>query len=382
VSTQEENKATFRRYIEEVWNQGRLELADEIFDRYLAHQADGLTLQRGPEDVRRFVGEIRSAFPDFHISINEQLAEGDKVVVHATIRGTHQREFRGMAPTDKEIEERGFSVFRFSSEGKVVESWDSYYSQLALMRQSIEQELRLARSIQQASLPQEVPELEGWQISPFYQPAREVGGDFYDFHLLPDGKLGLVVGDATGKGVPAALVMATTCGMLQAVARALGSSSPGEVLAQVNETLLARIPTNMFVTCFYGVLDPHSGTLSYANAGHDPPHVRRSDDYAEELRARGMPLGLMPGMGYEEKEITLQAGENALFYSDGLVEAHNPEGEMFGFPRLRELVSKHGAEEESLEEALLEELYSFVGEGWEQEDDITLVTLRHAAARY
>jgi steroid delta-isomerase-like uncharacterized protein len=382
VSTEEENKATFRRYIEEVWNQGRLELADEIFDRYLAHQADGLTLQRGPEDVRRFVGEIRSAFPDFHISINEQLAEGDKVVVHATIRGTHQREFRGMAPTDKEIEERGFSVFRFSSEGKVVESWDSYYSQLALMRQSIEQELRLARSIQQASLPQEVPELEGWQISPFYQPAREVGGDFYDFHLLPDGKLGLVVGDATGKGVPAALVMATTCGMLQAVARALGSSSPGEVLAQVNETLLARIPTNMFVTCFYGVLDPHSGTLSYANAGHDPPHVRRSDDYAEELRARGMPLGLMPGMGYEEKEITLQAGENALFYSDGLVEAHNPEGEMFGFPRLRELVSKHGAEEESLEEALLEELYSFVGEGWEQEDDITLVTLRHAAARY
>jgi serine phosphatase RsbU (regulator of sigma subunit) len=89
----------------------------------------------------------------------------------------------------------------------------------------------VARSIQQASLPEEVPQLEGWRISPFYQPAREVGGDFYGFHLLPEGKLGLLVGDATGKGVPAALVMSTTCGMLQSAARVLGSTSPGEVLA-------------------------------------------------------------------------------------------------------------------------------------------------------
>jgi serine phosphatase RsbU (regulator of sigma subunit) len=378
VSTQEENKATFRRYIEEVWNEGRLELADEIFDRYISHQADGLTLQRGPEDLKRFVGELRSAFPDFHISINEQLAEGDKVVVHATIRGTHQREFRGMAPTGKQIEERGFSVFRFSSEGKVVESWDSYYSQLALMRQSIEQELRLARSIQQASLPQEVPELEGWQISPFYQPAREVGGDFYDFHLLSDGRLGVVVGDATGEGVPAALVMSTTCGMLQLAAGALDSSSPGEVLSRVNETLFARIPSNMFVTCFYAILEPESGSLSYANAGHDLPYLRHGD-HAEELRARGLPLGLMPGMSYEEGEASLRQEDKVLFYSDGLVEAHDPEGDMFGFPRLRALVAEHAEEEErSLGDFLMEELYSFVGDGWEQEDDITLLTLRRS----
>jgi len=225
-----------------------------------------------------------------------------------------------------------------------------------------------------------VPELEGWRIDPFYRPAREVGGDFYDFHLLPEGKLGLVVGDATGKGVPAALVMSTTCGMLQSTARALGSPSPGEVLAQVNETLIARIPQNMFVTCFYAVLDPESGNLRYANAGHDPPHVRRSDDNAEELRARGMPLGLMPKMEYEEKEITLQANEAALFYSDGLVEAHDPKGEMFGFPRLRALISEHG-KERALGDFLLEELYSFVGEGWEQEDDITLLTLERSPIR-
>jgi steroid delta-isomerase-like uncharacterized protein len=175
VSTEEENKAIFRRYIEEVWNRGNLELVNEIVDRYLAHQPDGPTLERGPEDVKRFVGEFRSAFPDFRIGIDDQIAEGDKVMVHATIRGTHEREFRGMVPTGKEIVERGFSVFRFSPEGKVVESWDSYYSQLGLMRQSIEQELRLARSIQQAFLPEEVPILEGWRISPLYRPAREVG---------------------------------------------------------------------------------------------------------------------------------------------------------------------------------------------------------------
>jgi serine phosphatase RsbU (regulator of sigma subunit) len=201
-----------------------------------------------------------------------------------------------------------------------------------------------------------------------------VGGDFYDFHLLSEGRLGLVVGDATGKGVPAALVMSTTCGMLQAVSQTLDSSSPGEVLSRVNETLLSRIPPNMFVTCFYAILDPKSGTLRYANAGHDLPYLHRNGA-AEELKARGMPLGLMPGMGYEEKEIVLEAGEVLLLYSDGLVEAHDPQREMFGFPRLKALVAKHG-EVGALGDLLMEELYSFVGEDWEQEDDITLLTLK------
>jgi serine phosphatase RsbU (regulator of sigma subunit) len=245
-------------------------------------------------------------------------------------------------------------------------------------RELVEQELELARTIQQASLSKEVPTLEGWQIAPFYQPAREVGGDFYDFFKLDDDRVGVVVGDATGKGVPAALVVSATSSMLRAVARVLGSSSPGGVLSQVNETLSARIPPNMFVTCFYAILDPKSGRLSYANAGHDLPYLRRSDGDVEELRARGMPLGLMPGMGYEEGEISLAEGNCVLFYSDGLVEAHNPKGEMFGFPRLRELVAEYG-EERSLGDFLLEELYSFVGEGWEQEDDITLLTLRRSA---
>jgi serine phosphatase RsbU (regulator of sigma subunit) len=281
-----------------------------------------------------------------------------------------------LAPTGEEMEIKGMAVFRFSSEGRVVESWDSY-DQLSLMRQSIEQELRVARSIQQALLPKGLPQRDGWQITPYYQPAREVGGDFYDFFELEDGRLGVVEGDATGKGMPAALVASATCSMLRAVAQALGSSSPGEVLSRVNETLLARIPPNMFVTCFYAVLDPSSGRLVYANAGHDPPYVRRGGE-AEDLRARGMPLGLMPGMGYEEKETIMEAGEAALFYSDGLVEAHDPKGEMFGFPRLQALVAEH-AEGKPLVDFLMDELRSFTGDGWEQEDDITLVTLQRSA---
>jgi steroid delta-isomerase-like uncharacterized protein len=378
VST-EGNRAIFRRYIEEVWNQTNLELVDEIFDRYISHQPDGSTLRRGPEDVKRFVGEFRTAFPDLRLSIEDQIAEGDKVVTRVTVRGTHHGKFRGMAPTGKEIELKGVTIFRFSPEGKVVESWDSY-DQLSLMRQGIEQELRVARSIQRASLPKEVPELVGWQINPYYQPAREVGGDFYDFHLLSEDRLGLVVGDATGKGVPAALVMATACGMLQLAAQALDSSSPSEVLARVNEALLARIPANMFVTCFYAILEPKSSSLTYANAGHDLPYLHRRGGDAEELRARGMPLGLMPGMGYEQKEMMLEQGESVLFYSDGLVEAHDSKGEMFGFPRLRTLIAEHD-EEGSLGNFLLEELYSFVGEGWEQEDDITLLTLERSPTR-
>src|SRR5919205_1985647 len=171
-------------------------------------------------------------------------------------------------------------------------------------RERAEQELQVARRIQQASLPDEVPELEGWQISPYFRPAREVGGDFYEFFELSDGQLGFAVGDATGKGVPAALVMTATCAFLGGVATASGSSSPGEVLAQVNEAVLARIPPNMFVTCFFGVLEPESGHFSYANAGHNLPCCCH-EHAATDLRATGMPLGLMPGMSYEENETIL-----------------------------------------------------------------------------
>jgi serine phosphatase RsbU (regulator of sigma subunit)/CHASE1-domain containing sensor protein/anti-sigma regulatory factor (Ser/Thr protein kinase) len=246
---------------------------------------------------------------------------------------------------------------------------------------SVEQELRLARSIQHALLPKDLPELEGWEIAYHYQPAREVGGDFYDFLRLDDGRVGLVIGDVSGKGMAAALVMANTQSVLRAVSRRRGIT-PGQVLAEANELMYSYMPPNTFVTCFYGILDPERGHLRYANAGHDLPYLRRrSDGDAEELRARGMPLGLMPGMLYEEEEAVFAMGDDLLFYSDGLVEAHDSRGEMFGFPRLQGLVKAHRSGDSSLISSLLSELTRFTGKNWNQEDDITLVNLERSKVR-
>ena len=385
TSEEEKNKALVRRFWESV-ARGDLDTIDELLaPDFVDHSL--ITGQKpGREGYKQQVAEQHAALSDIRPVIEDQVAQGDKVVTRLTWRSVHDRgEYFGLMPRDKEVVVTAMSMHRIEG-GKIAEEWSedngaaevaqAHLEQEIRERERVEQDLRVARSIQQASLPKKVPELAGWQITPHYQPAREVGGDFYDFHLLPEGRLGLVVGDATGKGVPAALMMSTTCGMLRLAAQ--GSSSPGQMLRGVNEVLFPNIPSSMFVTCFYAILDPKSGHLIYANAGHDLPYLHRNGD-AEELRARGMPLGLMPEMSYEEKETIVHSGEAALLYSDGLVEAHDPEGDMFGVPRLRALVAEHG-EKRSLGDLLLQELYSFAGERWEQEDDITLLTLRRSAA--
>jgi predicted ester cyclase len=382
----EQNMALARRFMEAKVT-GNLKAMDELMaPDYVNHTELVPGQQPGPEGEKRAIAQFSAAFSKSSVHFEDQVAAGDKVVSRCIMHRTHDRgKFMGVAPTGREMTLLVIVIHRISG-GKVAEEWgvgtirSTLRGQLLVTerieRERIEQDLRVARSIQQASLPKELPTLEGWQISPFYQPAREVGGDFYDFFELRDGHLGIVVGDATGKGVPAALVMASARSMLRAVAQA--SDSPGDALRRVNDPLATDIPPNMFVTCFYAILEPKSGSLTYANAGHDLPYLHRNGA-AEELRARGMPLGLMPGRGYEEKQTILDAGEAALLYSDGLVEAHDPKGEMFSFPRLRALVAEHAEEKRSLGDFLLEELYSFVGEGWEQEDDITLLTLRRSA---
>jgi serine phosphatase RsbU (regulator of sigma subunit)/predicted ester cyclase len=387
VSEEERNKALVRRFLE-AHAKGDLDnLEAMLAPDFVNHNL--IPGQRpGREGYLRALTEFHAAYSHTRYVIEKQLAEGDEVVTTFAVSSTHDRgEWMGLVPTGKEFKALHILIHRIVGD-KISEEWSpgSNLAELAqqrleqerIERERIEQELRVARSIQQASLPEKVPDLEGWQISPFYQPAREVGGDFYDFFELEDGRLGLVVGDATGKGVPAALVMASARSMLRAVAQGT-EHSPGGVLGRVNDALATDIPPNMFITCFYAILDPKSGSLTYANAGHDLPYLCRNGE-AEELMARGMPLGLMPGMSYEEKETLLQAGEAALLYSDGLVEAHGPQGDMFGFPRLRARVAEHGGER-SLGDFLLEELYSFVGESWEQEDDITLLTLRRSSPR-
>jgi serine phosphatase RsbU (regulator of sigma subunit)/ketosteroid isomerase-like protein len=384
VSSAEENKALVRRFLE-AQSKGDLETLDEVLAPDFVNHS--LLPGQAPnrEGYMRTIAEDHAGLSDIRTTIEYQATDGDDVVItRHTPHGIHDRgTLLGMEPTGKEWTLTHIDIHRISG-GKIVEEWSAsgagpfleMLAQEIRERERIEQELRVARRIQQASLPKEVPTLEDWEITPHYQPAREVGGDFYDFLALPNRHLGLVVGDATGKGVPAALVMAAARSMLRALAQS--SDSPGEVLVRVNDVLCPDIPSGMFVTCFYGILDPESGRLSYANAGHNLPCSRRHDGQADELRARGMPLGIMPRMDYEEKETTLETGVSTLFYSDGLVEAHDSRGEMFGFPRLRALVAERG-EEQALGDFLLEELYSFVGEGWEQEDDITLLTLRRTA---
>jgi predicted ester cyclase len=419
------NKALTRWWWEEVWVKGNVDATDEFMAANYIDHPNLPGLPPGPEGMKQALTYYHSASPELEATIDDIFAAGDRVALRWSARATHLGEWLDVPPTGHHFTMSGITIYRIA-EGKAVEGWNSievnpteeeqrwftegggwpgrsgeipaterdrsppFWEVLtrnlswrsrveeAQERERIEQELKVARQIQQALLPEATPELDGWELTTYYEPAREVGGDFYDFLEFEDGRVGLVVGDATGKGMPAALVMATTRGMLRAVVQSV--ESPGEVLARVNEALVAEIPPNMFVTCLYVILETKSGSLRYANAGHDPPYLRHhGGGDAEELRARGLPLGLMSNMPYEEKEAVLGVGDNALFYSDGLVEAHNPQREMFGFARLRGLVAEH-TEERSLVDFLMEELYSFVGEGWEQEDDITLLTLKRSAS--
>jgi steroid delta-isomerase-like uncharacterized protein len=419
---EEKDKALVRSFFEEVWNKGNVAAVDEFMAADYVDHSIPSGLPPGREGLKQANTTYHTAFPDLKATLEDILAEGDKVMFRWSVSGTHLGDWLGIPPTGNHVTATGITVLRIAG-GKVVEGWTStdlspteeemrwlsegggwtrssdipaterdtapqlwdvltrnltwrFRVAEAQERERIEQELQVARRIQQELLPEATPELDGWRIAAYYGPAREVGGDFYDFLELEDARLGLVVGDATGHGMPAALMMAAARSMLRAVVQSLGS--PGKVLARVNEALVAEIPPSTFVTCFYGILDPENGHLRYANAGHNLP-CRRHNGQADELRARGMPLGLMPGTGYEEKEAVLESGDSVLLYSDGLVEAHNPRREMFGFPRLRRLIAEHAAEEGSLVDFLMDELRSFTGEGWEQEDDITLLTLRRSA---
>ena len=423
----QKNEALVRWFFEEAWGKDNLAAVDEyIAADYVEHTLPPGS-QQGRDALKQFVSMYHEAFPDVKVTMYDIFGRGDRVAYRWSASGTHLGEWMGVPPTGLHLTTTGITIHRIVG-GKCVEGWvsvdisrseeeqrwlseggrteEAYLEGIASLppggiiahhssvnedfirnltwrfraaqvqeRERIEQELQVARQIQQELLPESVPELDGWQIATYYGPAREVGGDFYDFVDLSGGRLGLIVGDATGHGMPAALVMATTRGMLRAVVQSL--ESPGEVLARVNEALAADIPPSTFVTCFYGILDPKSGRFIYANAGHNLP-CRRHNDQADELSARGMPLGLMIGTGYEGKQAVLESGDSILFYSDGLVEAHDPQREMFGFPRLRRLVAEHDAEERSLVDILMDELRSFAGDSWEQEDDITLVTLRRS----
>lgn len=242
-------------------------------------------------------------------------------------------------------------------------------------KERVEHELALAQRIQQGILPKEIPAPSGWRITAHWQPAHAVGGDFYDFIAFPNGNIGMLIGDATGKGIPAALVMATTCSIMRAIRAGMDEVqglTPGEVLARANELLCQQMPAGMFVTCLLALINPENGLLRYANAGHCLPcHITANGAF--ELRATGMPLGLLPGMVYEEKQVCIEPGDRVVLFSDGLLEAHSPLGQILGTTRVMQILTSPLPEEDLISH-ILTSLTEFTGKDWEQEDDLTLVS--------
>ncbi len=241
-------------------------------------------------------------------------------------------------------------------------------------KERLESELALARKIQESNLIKELPQPSGWQIAARWQPARSVSGDFYDLILQPEHKLVVIMADASGKGMPAALVAATTRSILHTLAARV--DSPGEVLASANELLFAETPPGVFVTCFYGILNLETGLFRYANAGQSWP-FKLVFQGSQEIRAKGMPLGMLPGSNYEEAELQLNCGEKIFLFSDGLLEAHDAQGEMFGTQRiLASLLAPQISEQSGdvVVDHLINALAVF-NRGGEPEDDITCMII-------
>jgi serine phosphatase RsbU (regulator of sigma subunit) len=242
-------------------------------------------------------------------------------------------------------------------------------------QERIEYELNTARRVQERMLPKRLPQVHGWTLNSCWHPARTVGGDFYDCFPVGDQRIALIIGDVTGKGIPAALVMATTCSLVRFVSEQW--QTPGAMLARINERIAADIPEKMFVTCLIAVLEPQTGHICFANAGHNLPMVR-SPHGVRTLHARGMPLGLMPGMEYEESQDVIAPGELLMLYSDGIVEARNVRRELFGDRRLAAcLATVPGGED--VTDAVCREVWHFTGDGLQQEDDITMFVLERTA---
>jgi len=249
-------------------------------------------------------------------------------------------------------------------------------AQAALVeKEKLERELQLARDLQQSILPQEFPRVAGLSFAARSQPARQVGGDFYDVIPLREGRLGLLIADVSDKGMPAALYMALTRSLIHAEAKR--SSSPRQVLLSVHRLLLEMTQADMFVTAFYAVLDPGTGALRYARAGHDSPlHVRPGTGTCQFLAAKGMLLGCLDDVHLEEAAIDLQPGDVLVLYTDGITDANSPSGEFFGTERLRQAVCAAitaGAQE------LCDSIFAHVGQFQAdavQYDDMALLTVK------
>jgi sigma-B regulation protein RsbU (phosphoserine phosphatase) len=243
--------------------------------------------------------------------------------------------------------------------------------------QSLENELAVGREIQLSLLPKSAPEMPGWEWASFYNAAREVGGDFYDFFRLPGEprRLGMVIADVVGKGVPAALFMARTSTMIRAAA--LEGASPAAALSRANDLILKDRRSELFLTAFYAALDPGSGRLDYADAGHNRPlWLRAGTGRLRELAGRGIVLGALETIELEDRAIDVAPGDYMIFYTDGVTEAMDNDHRPFGEQRLRRVVkATAGAGAQEMLEAVVDAVQAFSGDA-PQSDDLTLFVAR------
>jgi serine phosphatase RsbU (regulator of sigma subunit) len=247
----------------------------------------------------------------------------------------------------------------------------------SLAHQKTQNELEFARRIQTGFLPDVLPEIPGWQLSASLEPAREMSGDFYDVISLPSGKIGLLIADVADKGVGPALYMALSRTLIRTFAMQF-ENQPEQVFQTTNERILQDALESMFVTVFYAVLDPRAATLTYANAGHNPPLVLRAKDISnpELLSRTGTALGVMEDLTWGAKTIPLARGDLLVLYTDGVTEAQDAADSLFGDDRLLDVVRAHAGENApEIQAAILESIRAFVGDA-PQFDDITLMTLK------
>lgn len=239
---------------------------------------------------------------------------------------------------------------------------------------ALQNELNVASQIQQSILPTQFPQGDNYNVYASMEPARNVGGDFFDVLVLEDGLLGVAIADVSDKGVPAALFMMSSRTLLKG--SAIGMGEPGQVLAEVNELLHEDNDTGMFVTILYAVYNPFSGELAYANGGHNSPLIVRPDGSSSLLPLTGgIALGVVPGMPYQQQSISLAQGDLAFFYTDGVTEAMNEEGEEFGVERLQEVFAANPpSDPQAANEAVFSAVNEFAGDT-PQSDDITCLAL-------
>ena len=242
---------------------------------------------------------------------------------------------------------------------------------------ALENELDVANKMQQSILPTEFPRQPGFQIYGSMIPARVVGGDFFDVVYLDNGRIGLAVADVSDKGVPAALFMMASRTLLKSAA--MGLKSPREVLTEVNDLLYDDNDAMMFVTLFYAVYDPATGEMTYANGGHNAPLIAHVDGTSTVLPGtNGIALGVMPGMDYDERTISISAGDTVVFYTDGVTEAVNEDGEEFGMERLQQVFTGQPVRDaEASTRAVFDAVNQFAGNA-AQFDDITCLTFRRS----